>query len=111
MNIIAFSLNIVLLISLLFGCDMSSKEIPPEELPAVPQECISLSTEYANAITGAYSTAKVSQMQITRVTNEFLECMQNAGLSRAEAVGIVKNREKTIKEGLKKDNGQGPYVF
>jgi hypothetical protein len=109
-----FLIRVSLLLSLsalLFGCDMFSKEIPPEELPPIPQECIPLSTEYTNAITGAYSTAKVSQMQITRVTNEFLECMQNAGLSRAEAVGIVKNREKIIKEGLKKDSGQGPYVF
>ena len=97
--------------ALFFGCDMFSKEIPPEELPPVPQECIPLSTEYANAITGAYSTAKVSQMQITRVTNEFLECMQNAGLSNAEAIGIVKEREKTIKERLKKESGQGTYIF
>ena len=97
--------------ALLFGCDMSSKEIPPEELPAVPQECIPLSTEYTNALTTAYTTAKVSQMQITRVTNEFLDCMQNAGLSNAEAIGIVKDREKTIKEKLKKEGGQGTYIF
>ena len=114
MKRIGFSIRVFLLFSLsalLFGCDMSSKEIPPEELPPVPQECISLSAEYTNAITAAYSTAKVSQMQITRVTNEFLECMQNAGLSNAEAVGIVKNSEKKIKEGLKKESGQGTYIF
>jgi len=114
MKRIVFLIRLFLLLSLsalFLGCDMFSKEIPPEELPPVPQECVPLSTEYANAITGAYSTARVSQMQITRVTNEFLECMQNAGLSRAEAVGIVKNREKTIREGLKKDGGQGPYVY
>ena len=114
MKRIEFPIKVFLLLSLsalLFGCDMFSKEIPPEELPPIPQECIPLSTDYTNAITGAYTTAKVSQMQITRVTNEFLECMQNAGLSGPEAVGIVKNREKIIKEGIKKDGGQGTYIF
>jgi hypothetical protein len=92
-----------------FGCDFSKKEeIPPEKLPPVPEACAELSNQYSNALRLAYSSAEVSQLQITRVASHFAQCMEDAGLSEAEARCIVKNMEKTIRaEGEKSGSQQG----
>jgi hypothetical protein len=94
------------------GCDIFKKEeIPPEKLPPVPDACATLSDQYSHALKLAYSSAEVSQLQITRIANQFAQCMENEGLSEAEAKGIVKNIEKTVrKEGEKgSDQGGDPY--
>ena len=90
-----------------FGCDFSKKEeIPPEKLPPVPESCAALSNQYSHALMLAHSSAEVSQLQITRVAGQFAQCMEDAGLSEAEAKGIVKNMEKTIREEGEKGGGQ-----
>jgi len=94
------------------GCDFFTEEIPPEKLPPIPEKCMKLSNQHTNALLGAYSSAEVSQLQITKITNEFVNCMQDSGLSRAEAKGIIKNQEATIKKELEKGKGQqNIYVY
>jgi hypothetical protein len=109
-----FMKTIILILSIMLfcsGCDMFTQEIPPDKLPPIPQECLPLNNEYSNAIYGAQTAAKVSQMQISRVTNEFMKCMQDAGLSKAEALGIVKNQENIIKEKIEKEGVQSPQFY
>ena len=85
--------------TLSFGCDTFKKEeIPPEELPPVPEACAALSNQYSQALKVAYSSAEVSQLQITRIANQFAQCMEDEGLSEAQAKGIVKNIEKRVRE-------------
>jgi hypothetical protein len=97
--------------SIFFGCDILTEEIPPEKLPPVPENCISLSNQYTQALLVAYTSAQASQLQITRLANTFAECMQTAGLSKAEAKGIIKNIEMTTREKVDKDKGQDVFVY
>ncbi len=92
----------VLLIGLaLSGCEFLDKEeIPPDQLPPVPAACSKESNFYANALYGAYERAEVSQLQVARMANKFSDCLQSAGLSEAEARGIVRNQEKTYRDKL-----------
>lgn len=106
--------HIIVILSTLmicFGCDIFTEELPPEKLPPIPEKCTKLSNQHTNALLGAYTSAEVSQLQITRITNEFVTCMQDAGLSRAEAKGIIKNKEVNIKKEVEKGGGQNLYVF
>jgi len=93
------------------GCDMFKKEeIPPEKLPPVPESCAPLSNQYSHALKLAHSSVEVSQLQIARVANQFAQCMEDAGLSEAEARGIVKNIEKTVRtEGEKGSPQEGSF--
>jgi hypothetical protein len=94
------------------GCDFfKEEEIPPEKLPPVPESCAPLSAQYSQALRIAYSSAEVSQLQITRIANQFAQCMENEGLSEAEAKGIVKNIEKTVREEGEKGNDQGGALY
>ena len=110
-----FVKRIIVILSTLmicFGCDFFTEEILPEKLPPIPEKCMKLSNQHTNALTVAYTSAEVSQLQITRITNEFVKCMQDAGLSRAEAKGIIKNKEVTIKKEVEKGKGQqNIYVY
>jgi hypothetical protein len=94
-----------------FGCDFFKKEpVPPEQLPPVPESCATLSNQYSHALKVAHSSAEVSQLQITRIASHFAQCMEDAGLSEAEAKGIVKNIEKTVREeGEKGSSQEGPF--
>jgi hypothetical protein len=94
------------------GCDFFKKEeIPPEKLPPVPESCAPLSAQYSQALKVAYSSAEVSQLQITRIANQFAQCMENEGLSEAEAKGIVKNIEKTVREEGERGGDQGGALY
>jgi hypothetical protein len=100
-------ISILFLALMIFcGCDFFTEEIPPEKLPPIPEKCMKLSNQHTNALLGAYTSAEVSQLQITRITNEFVTCMQDSGLSRAEAKGIIKNKEAAMKEEVEKGKGQ-----
>jgi hypothetical protein len=95
-----------------FGCDFFKKEeIPPERLPPVPESCAALSNQYSHALMLAHSSAEVSQLQITRIASQFAQCMEDAGLSEAEAKGIVKNIEKTVREKGEKGGGQEGFFY
>jgi hypothetical protein len=95
-----------------FGCDFSKKEeIPAEKLPPVPESCATLSNQYSHALKLAHSSAEVSQLQITRIASQFAQCMENAGLSEAEAKGILKNIEKTVSEEEEKGGGEEGDIY
>jgi hypothetical protein len=94
------------------GCDLSKKEvIPPEKLPPVPEACAALSNEYSHALELAQSAVEASQLQITRIASHFAQCMEDAGLSEAEAKGIVKNMEKTVRKKEEKGNSQEEHFY
>jgi hypothetical protein len=92
---------------------MKIEEIPPGQLPPIPDECMGLSESHTNALFGAYTTGQVSQLQITRAANTFYECLKDAGLSNSEAKGIIKNKENTLKVELEKGQkgNQGFFPF
>ena len=92
------------------GCDMLTQEVPADKLPPVPEKCQSLSDTHKNALSAAYSSAEASQMQVARVANQFAQCMQDEGLSRAEAKGILKKNEAEAKQEIEKGGGEGVYV-
>jgi hypothetical protein len=95
-----------------FGCDFLPTEVPPEQLPPIPAECSDESQRLSKALFGAYTSAEVSQMQITRVTNALVESLRIEELTRAEAKGIIKKKKKEIQEQVEKGEGsQKIYVF
>ena len=75
-------------------------------MPPVPESCAALSSEYSQALTLAYSSVEVSQVQIRTIASQFAHCMEEAGLSEAEVRGIVKNTEKTVRKQGEKRSGQ-----
>jgi hypothetical protein len=95
-----------------FGCDFFKKEeISPENLPPVPESCAALSNEYSQALMLAQSAVEASQLQITRIASQFAKCMEEAGLSEAEAKGIVKNIEKSVRKKEEKGGGQEEHFY
>jgi hypothetical protein len=96
-----------------FGCDYFVADIPPEQLPPVPEECSAELGRLHNALLGAYTTGEVSQVQITRYETGLADCMKSSGLSRAEIKGLLKEQErkmqKEAEQGVK--SGQGLYPF
>jgi hypothetical protein len=113
-NILFITIVIVIFIMgiVSFGCDLLKKEeIPPEKLPPVPESCAALSNEYSHALVLAQSSVEASQLQITRIANHFAQCMEDAGLSEAEAKGIVKNIEKTVRKKEEKGDGQEEHFY
>lgn len=93
------------------GCDIFNKEKIPEELPPVPETCIALSNEYINALNIAYTSVKASQLQISTIANKFAQCMQDEGLSRAEAKGIINDIEKQVRNDIDKSKDQNIYIY
>jgi len=112
-NILFITIVVVIIMGLIsFGCDSFKKEeILPENLPPVPEACAALSDEYSQALVLAQSAVEASQLQITRIANHFAQCMQDAGLSEAEAKGIVKNMEKTVRKKEEKGGGQEEHFY
>ena len=111
-NILFISIVIVIIGTVSFGCDFFKKEeISPENLPPVPESCAALSNEYSQALILAQSAVEASQMQITRIASQFAKCMEDAGLSEAEAKGIVKNIEKTVRKKEEKGGGQEEHFY
>jgi hypothetical protein len=113
-NILFISMVVVIFIMgmLSFGCDFFKKEeIPPENLPPVPESCVALSNEYSHALMLAQSSVEASQLQVTRIASQFAKCMEDAGLSEAEAKGIVKNIEKSVRKKEEKGGGQEEHFY
>ena len=88
------------------GCDMVTDMIKgdsvPSDLPPVPEECEGPSRLYENALRAAYTTLEGSHLQASTLANKFSDCMENAGLTRGEAKGIVQNIEKTVRQEVDK---------
>jgi len=91
------------------GCDKltTTAETPPDKLPPVPEKCMTLYNTHKNALLQSYSSAETSQMQVARVANEFSQCVENEGLSRADAKGLLKKNEADAKEEADKKVGPG----
>lgn len=111
-NFYEFILMFFLSVVSVSGCDLLPSEVPPNQLPPIPAECSNELNRLSNALFGAYTSAQVSTMQITRVANALAECLEKEGLTRAEVRGIIKKREKEIQEQVEKGEGsQNIYVF
>lgn len=82
------------------GCDMLSDVVPPEKLPPVPDKCVPLSDQHRSVLTAAYSNLDASQLQVVKAANEFAQCMQDEGLTKAESKGILKKNEEAVKREL-----------
>ena len=91
------------------GCDTltTTTETPPDKLPPVPEKCMTFYNMHKNALLVAYSSAEASQMQVARVANEFTQCMENEGLSRADAKGILKKSEADAKQEVETNREPG----
>jgi len=98
-----------LMLMIVAGCDMlpTTTETTPDKLPPVPENCMTLYNTHKNALLIAYSSAEASQMQVARVANEFTQCMENEGLSRADAKGILKKNEADAKQEVEKSEDSG----
>ncbi len=94
-----------LVLMLTWGCDMLGQEVPPEKLPPVPEKCRPLSDEHRDAVIAATSSVKASQTQISFIANRFAQCMQDEGLSRAEAKGLIKKNEAEARQAGEKSGG------
>ncbi len=93
------------------GCDMFEKEVPEDKLPPVPEKCQPLADEHRNAVMAAASSVQASQTQIAMIANRFAQCMQDEGLSRAEAKGILKkNTAEARREGEKSGGQEIPFT-
>jgi hypothetical protein len=103
----------LLMLMIVTGCDMltTTTETPPDKLPPVPEKCMTLYNTHKNALLVAYSSAEASQMQVARVANEFTQCIENEGLSRADAKGMLKKNEADAKLEVEKigDPGAGGF--
>ncbi len=109
---VRFPLSFAVLVYLVLfaGCDMPVQEIPPEKLPPVPERCETFSNQHKNALAAAYSSVNASQLQVTKVANEFARCMQDAGLSVAEAKGILKKNEAEARQDADRPGAGGVYT-
>lgn len=109
-KILAVKLTALFLLMLMVasGCDnlTPTTATPPDKLPPVPEKCMTLFNTHKNALLVAYSSAEASQMQVARVANEFTQCMESEGLSRADAKGILKKNEAEAKQEVEKSGGQ-----
>jgi len=101
-----------LMLMIVGGCDTLTftTETPPDKLPPVPERCVTLYNTHKNALLIAYSSAEASQMQVARVANEFAQCMENEGLSRSDAKGILKKNEAEAKQEVEKNGEPGVHV-
>ena len=95
------------------GCDTLTQTTatPPDKLPPLPEKCVASSNIHKNAVLQSYSSSEVSQMQVARVANEFAECAEKEGLSRADAKGMLKKNEEDAKQEIEKSGGSGGPVI
>lgn len=103
-----------IVIALISGCDyLGLTEIPPEELPHIPEECSEESSRLDNALFGAYTTAEVSQMQIRQFEDRLAECLKEEGFSRSEVKGMLKRQVKAMQDEVENapPSSKGLYPF
>jgi hypothetical protein len=99
-----------LMLAITAGCDVLEQAVPPEKLPPVPEKCRQLSNEHKNALAAAYTSVGASQVQVARVANEFAQCLQDEGLSRGEAKGILKENEAEAKQEAEQGSTRDVYI-
>lgn len=105
------ALTLMLMLTLFVGCDMFEKEVPPEKLPPLPEKCQPLAEEHKNAVIAATSAVQASQTQISFIAGRFVQCMQDEGLSKGEAKGILKKNEAEARqEGVKSGGQDVPFT-
>lgn len=89
------------------GCDIFTQEIPPDQLPPIPEECISLSHRYEETLRAAYTSIEASQTQVSIAANKFANCMQDAGLTKGETKGIIKDIERYVRQEVDQGGSAG----
>lgn len=97
-----------------FGCKELTGEISYDQLPEIPDECTKPSNYHKKVLDGIYRMGQVSKMQLRRAEDQLFTCLKESGLSRLEALGMLKKqdeeyREKVEKEGVK--SGKDMFVF
>jgi hypothetical protein len=97
-----------------FGCKELTEKISSGQLPAIPSECTKSSNYHKKVLDGIYRMGQVSKMQLRRAEDQLFTCLKDTGLSRQEALGMIKKqdeeyREKVEKEGVK--SGSDMFVF
>ena len=102
-SFISAALFIITLV-LLNGCDKLpfTEETQPDQLPPMPEKCISFSIKHKNALLISYSSAEASQLQTVRVANELAQCLESEGFSRADVKGMIKKNEADTREDVEK---------
>lgn len=96
------------------GCEMIEEQFAAGSIQPVPAECNKEANFLDNALYGSQERGDVSKMQVTRVMNEFSTCMQNAGLSEADAKATLKDRIDTLNERPDQGKGkgdEGTFIF
>ncbi len=94
----ALAILLCVALAICSGCDLLSQVTPPEKLPSVPEKCVPLSDQHRSVLTAAFSSVDASQLQVVKVANEFAQCMQDEGLSKAETKGLLKKNEEEVKK-------------
>ena len=102
---------IIFAIVLISGCDMIQEEFASGSKKPVPVECNKEANILDRALYGSQELGQVSKMQVTRVTNEFNTCLQNAGLSKSDAKATIKERINTFNERPDKGKVKGAEDF
>ena len=98
-------------ITLVSGCNMIQEEFATGSIQPVPAGCNKEANFLDRALYGSQELGQVSKMQVTRVMNEFNTCLQNAGLSKADAKATIKDRIKTFNERPDKGKVKGAEDF
>jgi hypothetical protein len=95
-----------LMLMIMAGCDQLNTitPTPPDKLPPVPENCMDLFNQHKKALFAAYSSVSASQMQVATVANKFAQCMEDEGLSKADAKGIIKKNEADTKQEVENDS-------
>jgi hypothetical protein len=98
-------------IILVAGCEMIEEQFATGSIQPVPAECNKEANFLDNALYRSQERGDVSKMQVTRVTNLFNTCLQNAGLSKADAKATLKDRIKTFNNRPDKGKAKGAEDF
>ncbi|MHA2219928.1 MAG: hypothetical protein ACXACY_28880 [Candidatus Hodarchaeales archaeon] len=85
------------------GCNLLQEEETLKGLPSIPRECRKQSNLYTKTLDGMYRLAQVSQFQVGRAATRLHECLINSGITDAEARGIIKKKDETIKKKIEKE--------
>jgi hypothetical protein len=106
-RIVLTGILVVYTILSLSGCDIIKEEFATGSVMPVPAECDREANYLDRALYGSRELGQVSQLQVTRVTNELNTCLLNAGFSEADAKATVKDRIQTFDERPDKGKVEG----
>ena len=94
-----------LMLMLMAGCDKLNTvtATPPDKLPDVPENCVDLSHQHKKVLFAEYSSVNASQLQVSIAANKLAQCLEDEGLSKADAKGIIQKNEADAKQEAESD--------